>query len=57
MSPEDKRSLLDDFRIMQSDNEDENRNISYTDEIFGVPRIGHTRNATVSDKKYKKGQL
>ena len=50
MSPEDKRSLLDDFRIMQSDNEDENRNISYTDEIFGVPRIGNTRNATVSDK-------
>jgi len=33
---------------MQSDNEDENRNISYTDEIFGVPRIGHTRNATIS---------
>ena len=42
---------------MQSDNEDENRNISYTDEIFGVPRIGHARNETVSNKKYEKSQL
>ena len=27
----------------------QNRNISYTSEIFGVPRIGQSRNATVSD--------
>ena len=40
---------LDEFRIMQSDNEDENRNISYTSEIFGVPRIGQSRNTTVSE--------
>ena len=32
---------------MQSENEHENRNISYTSEIFGVPRIGQSRNATV----------
>ena len=35
---------------MQSENENENRNISYTSEIFGVPRIaGQSRNATVRD--------
>ena len=51
-TPLDKKTprvWLDEFRIMQSENEHENRNISYTSEIFGVPRIGQSRNATVRD--------